>query len=619
MTPTQPSLLRAPTLECERPAPRSEPGPPDDGLGAQQKPLTRWLKPRLGLTLLGLGSWAYGVSHLQPAGVGIHGVLGSGSASAWLAIGFLLLLAGFLLELRREARSWLLALQLVGLIVAIHSTVPIIFGAPEYAWVYKHVGIASAFQQYGRVTDPSNIYQQWPALFTAIAGISSLAHTNPLSFATWAPLAFELADALLLVAVFRVLVGERRIVWLAVLLYEGLVSWVGQDYLSPQAFAYLLWLGMALVILRWLRATAPASDQPGRVARLRATLIAGLPPAAETARAMRAVAVALVAAIYFAIVAAHQLTPYMALTAIGALTMLDLVRPRWLLLLLAAIAGGYLALHYDLIAQQFGGLFSGSNPLANAGGARGTPNASAGAIATARVVDALIGGMWLSTLAVIARRRRRLGSVAIPAALAFSPFVILLAQSYGGEAIYRVYMFSAPWCALLLAGALWELRSRLRWPLVAIVSVAAMFAGLQGLYGPVLANAFTPSQVNASLWLYTHVPHGSLIVLPVDNFPALETADSNAFDIQILPADPQIGPSWMDEGNLAQVESWIAGLHHRSAYVVVSRSMNGWAEFYGAPQGYAELVRELPTALHGSAVYHSDDATIYQINLTGAN
>ena len=31
----------------------------------------------------------------------------------------------------------------------------------------------------------------------------------------------------------------------------------------------------------------------------------------------------------------------------------------------------------------------------------------------------------------------------IVAVLAFSPFVILLVQSYGGEAIYRVFLFSA--------------------------------------------------------------------------------------------------------------------------------------------------------------------------------
>jgi hypothetical protein len=602
--PVEPSALPEPAPNAARPDPR-------------QRWMTRWLQPGLAISLLGLACWAYGVAHLRPTGIGIFGLLASGNA--WFVLGLALLLAGFLLELRGGARAWLLALELAGLVVAIHSTVPIIFHAPEYAWVYKHIGAASTFQRFGAVTDPTNIYQEWPALFAAVAAVSSLAHASLVSLATWSPLAFELADALLLVALFRLLVGNRRVVWLAVLLYEGLVSWVGQDYLSPQAFGYLLWLAMAVIVLRWLRGAAPLPGHGGRLARLRAPFLVGLPPVPETTRAVRRGAIALVAMIFAAIVAAHQLSPYMALAGIGALALFGLVRPWWLLILLVAIAGGYLALHYDLIAQQFGGLFSGSNPLANAGGARGTPHASSAAVWSARTVDALMGAMWVITMAVIARRRKRLGQVVIPAALAFSPFVILLAQSYGGEAIYRVYLFSAPWCALLIAGALCELRARIRWPTAALVGAVALFGGLEGLYGPVLVNAFTPREVNASLWLYTHIPRGSLIVLPVGNFPALETADANDYDLDVLPADAQIGPASLNEGDIPQVRSYIAGLGHRTAYIVVSRSMDNWANFYGSPPGYRRLLSELPTALGGSVVYHNTDATIYRVNTTGGN
>ena len=230
-----------------------------------------------------------------------------------------------------------------------------------------------------------------------------------------------------------------------------------------------------------------------------------------------------------------------------------------------------------------------------------------------------MGVMWLSSTIIVIRRRRLLGQVAIPAALAFSPFVILLAQSYGGEAIYRVYLFSAPWCALLIAGAVWRLRPRRRWPMAVLATMAILFAGVQGLYGPVLANAFTPREVNASLWLYTHVPRGSLIVLPVDNFPGLESSHYNSYDLQVLPADPQVGPAWMDEGNLTQVQRWLAGQDHRTAYVVVSRSMDGWAKFYGAPEGYAQLVSALPRALGGAVVYRNADATIYRVTTSGGD
>jgi hypothetical protein len=620
MTPSEQGVLSGPAPGLHEPVLRPEPSPPADATTAERKPTTRWFQPQLLAPVLGLGAWAYGISQLRLPGIGSYGLLAN--SNLWFVLGLVTLLAGLLLELRRsEPRTWLLGLLLVSLIVAIHATVPILFGAPEYAWVYKHIGIISAFERYGHVTDPTNIYQQWPALFAAVAAISSLAHVAPLSIATWAPLAFELADALLLLAIFRLLTRDRRVAYLAVVLYEGVISWVGQDYLSPQAFAYLLWLGIVLIIMRWLRAPPPEAKPTGRLARLRAPLLAGLQPAPETTRKMRAVAVALVVLVYFVIVAAHQLTPYAALAGVGALAVLDLVRPRWLLLLLAVIAGAYLAPHYSLISSNFGGLFSGGNPISNASGARGTYHLGPEAT-TAQIVRALAAGMWLLTVFAIARRRRSLGRVAIPAALAFSPFVILAAQSYGGEAIYRVYLFSAPWCALLIAGALCELRFPrrlpLRWPLIAGVCTAALFAGLQGLYGPAAVNAFTPSEVAASTWLYGHIPHGSLIVLPDTNFPALETADYNDYEIQVMPADPQIGESWMNEGNLPQVEAWISDLGHQTGYVVVSRSMSASAAFFGAPQGYAKLVSTIPTVLRGSVVYHNDDATIYRLNLSTA-
>ncbi len=575
------------------------------------------LRPELAAPVIGLAAWAYGVSRLRQQAIGSYGLLAE--ANVWFVLGLVVLVAGFVLELSRSRpRTWLLIVDLVALIVAVHATIPLLYGVPEYAWVYKHIGIASAFARYGRLTDPGNIYDQWPALFAAVAAIASLGHTAVVSFATWAPLAFELADALLLLAVFRCLGADRRIAFLAVALYEGLVAWVGQDYLSPQAFAYMLWLAIALIIVRWLRSAQPVRQRQGRLTRLQTALLAGLESPPSTSGAMRVVAVMMVSALYCAIVAAHQLTPYMVLAAIGSLMPLGVVRPRWLLLLLAAIAGAYLVPRYSLISSNFGGLFSGGNPIANASGSRGTYHAGAQAT-TAQVVHALAAAMWLLALAAVARQRRTLGRVAIPAALAFSPFLILGAQSYGGEAIYRVYLFSAPWCALLIAGALCELRLPqrlpLRWPLVSIACGAALFAGLQGLYGPVSVDAFTPSEVAASQWLYGHIPQGSLIVLPDQNFPSLEVADYNHYELEVMPSDPQIGVPWLNESNLPEVKRWIAELGHQTAYIVLSSSMRASAGYFGAPVGYAELVRALPGEPGATLVYRNADAAIYRLDL----
>ena len=443
--------------------------------------------------------------------------------------------------------------------------------------------------------------------------------SSPLSFAAWAEVAFELADALVLMGIFRLLARDRRVAFLAVLLHVCLVSWVGQDYLSPQAFGYLLWLGIVLIYVRWLR--APARKPRGGLGRLRAPLLAGLSAPFETAPTTRILAVALASVVFFAIVAAHQLTPYMALAGIGALTLLGLVRPRWLVFPLAGIAFAYLAMRYDVVASQIGGWSSIFNPVRNASGMSSAYQARP-VVATAEIVRGLAAGMWLLALAMVLRQWRTLGRMAIPVALAISPFVFLPFQSYGGEMIYRVYLFSVPWCAFLIASGLWGLRARLRrWLCISAVCAVALFAGLQGLYAQVRLNAFTHAELSASLWLYGHIPRGSLIVLPSESFPLLETAQWDTYAVRIMPAspaDPEPGKgAWMDEARLAEVDYWIADdLGYRTAYVVVSRGMYYWVDFYGTPKGFVQMARELPTAPDWSVVFANADVTIYRWSLT---
>lgn len=571
-----------------------------------------WLQ--LVLLCLGLASWGYGLSKVQRQEIGTYGLLAS--ANVWFVLGFALLLAGALLEMNRpEPRMWLLGVYLASVIVAIYATVPILFGVPEYAWVYKHIGIIQALGKYGRVTDPSNIYEQWPVLFAAVASVSGVSHMGPISFAAWAPLAFELANALLVLGIFRLLGADRRVTWLALFMYEGLVAWVGQDYLSPQAFGYLLWLGMAAVLIRWMRAAPPAPTQRKPVTWARARLLKGLPTPRPSSPSQIAIAMTFITVIYFAIVAAHQLTPYLALAAVGPLVVLGLLRRGWLvLLLMIAVCGAYLVSRYSLIVSQFGGLFGGGNALENASGMQAAFH-QGGEAATAEVVRALAIGMWLAALGAIVLQWRTLGRVATPAVLAFSPFLIVLVQNYGGEAIYRIFLFSAPWCALLIADALSRLRLVLWRPVTAFLCFVILAAGLQGSYGAMAVDAFTPAELAASLWLYDHAPHGSALVYAADNLPGLETADFYDYDLEIIPADPQFPGYDLTEANLPEVQAWMTHIGYRPVYVVVSRSMADYYDYYGGPFGYPQLVNAVRTRPGWSVVYHNTDATIYRVRL----
>lgn len=573
--------------------------------------------PEIALLCLSVASWGYGVSQYHRQSVGLYGILAS--ADFWFYIGLAAPLVGALIEINRSnPRTWLLAAYLAALIVAMYATVPLLYGLPEYSWAYKHIGMAQELGVNGRVIDPSDIYEEWPALFAAVAAVSGISHVSPLSFAAWAPMAFELADALLLLCIFRALGVDRRVTWTGLFMYEGLVAWVQQDYLSPQAFSFTLWLGIAAILIRWMLAMAPAHmSHRSLITRLRSPFLRGLPePAGSTGR-QRSVAVIFVLVIFFAIVAAHQLTPYLAIAAVAALTALGLLRRGWLLLLsTVVIAGGFLASRYSLISQQFGGLFSGGDPLQNGVGVTSAYHPGAEAI-NADIVRVLGASMWLVAAVIIALNWRRLGRVVIPAAFGFSSFAMLFFQDYGGEAIYRVFLFSAPWCALIIASALFRARPEIWRITSAAACLIALAAGLQGLWGATTAYTFTPAELNASLWLYSHAPSGSLLLLPANNFPDYETANSNNFNLEIIPGDLVNGPATLNEGNVTAVEKWIKSWDYRDVYVVFSGSMVKYYSYYGTPQGYAQLETEVRARPGWTAVYHDSETTIYRVASSG--
>ena len=154
-----------------------------------------------------------------------------------------------------------------------------------------------------------------------------------------------------------------------------------------------------------------------------------------------------------------------------------------------------------------------------------------------------------------------------------------------------------------------------RLALIVAALAATLLGGVQGLYGRVPVSAFMPGEVAASQWLYSHVARGSLIVLPVDDFPVLETADYDAYDLEVLPADPQNRESWMNEADIDAVERWVARFHDGSTYVVFSRTMHGYAEFFGAPKGYDELAAGVRSRLGWTVVFQNADTTIYRVTL----
>ena len=158
---------------------------------------------------------------------------------------------------------------------------------------------------------------------------------------------FELAALPLLYLAFDALSLTARQRWLALLLYAG-TNWIGQDYFSPQALGTVLSLGIMAIALRWFY-VGTRWHAVGRAGAAFQTSGSSRPRANRLARRIPALLCFALLLIYFVLSFEHELSPYILAVQLGALAVVGLLRPRWLPLLLAAIAVGYLLPHFGFV------------------------------------------------------------------------------------------------------------------------------------------------------------------------------------------------------------------------------------------------------------------------------
>lgn len=531
-------------------------------------------------------------------------------------IGLALIVAGAAVAIHRGGHGWLLVAYMVGLIVVLHATPAILYGPSlRYSWAWKHVGIIDYIVRHGGV-DPGignlGAYQAWPGFFALNAVIVKAAgFSSALSYAGWAPPVNELLALVPLRLIFGALARDRRQIWLALLIFY-LGNWVGQDYFSPQAFAYLLQLVVLAICLRHLPARVAGKLQGWR------RLFGGQVPGQIPVRPVeRRVLLAVLALLMLAIVSSHQLTPFMLLITLTVLVLGRHVGPAWLPALLAALTVGWILLVATpwLGANLPGIISSIGHPLANTTTTFVT--AVPPSLDQAIVNDADRGlTVGIGLLAAIGwLRAGRTGTPRrLPALLAASPLPLLAANDYGGEMLFRVYLFALPFLALLAAATIYPRASRRRGtvllPLLLAVTLVIPFCF--AYYGKEKMNYFTPDEIAASHWLYDHAPAGSLVLAASANYPWAFT-HYNTYTylfLEDLPPEQRRQLATDPVGVLIQDLG-----RQRPAFVVLTRSQILEASYTGTlPAGaISSLEADLPAAPGFRTVYRNTDATIFEL------
>jgi hypothetical protein len=567
----------------------------------------------------GVALWAASLPHIHAHGLGRYG-LPPALPPSWYAALALLICGAVAATWTARPRPVLIGAYVLALVVVLYATVPAITPVPHYPWVYKHIGVTRSIMAHGGVNAAGDIYDRWPGFFAATAAFSSWAHVDPLAFAAWAEPFFAGLDALLLAAIAFAIADDWRVAGCASLMFT-LGNWIGQSYFAPQAMAFTLTLALVLVFVRTLSngaGLAAISDALERVFHRRqkpVALAAALPWS-------RGVSVAVVLGFDAVIVATHQLTPYILLLQIGALTLLGIARPRWVVLAMAALTVAYLLPNLGYISRNFG-IFTSLNPTSNVKGQEWAKVHVAWLYANA-------GGLLSLTLialmlaSALRLARGGMGLRAVPLlVLAIAPFGILFAQNYGGEASLRVFLFSSPWRDVLIAlGIATVMRPRVRAAAALVVALVLAALFVPAFYGAEDTKIMPRGEVAASEYFYAHAPPGATLILAAEDFPTRVGARYAAMRPQADPP-PLTGPGNETDAFLhrplgaAQIPAIAAVIHQysREGFLVFCETGYYYAAVHALtpPGALQRLEAAVASSPQFRLWYLSADTRIYQL------
>lgn len=483
--------------------------------------------------------WAIGLATAGRGPLGEYGLLSELPLAWYIAVGLIVGTCVCGVVARKTCSTLLMSVSVSSLVVVLYSTAGLLAQVPRFPWTFKHVAVTNFISATGHVDPSIDIYNRWPGFFALSAYLGEvMGYRNALDYAAWAETGFALVDAVLVLAIVRTISGRARVYWTATLVFT-LANWVNQNYYAPQSFSYSLYLAMCLIALTFLRGV-PFKWMAGFEKRIRNSRMVqrvkqrhpmAIPSIWERpgspGQLMACVAILIIQAV---IVVSHQLTPYLAFLGLFPLFMSGYFRPRWMGPAMLAIPLIYLIPNLAFVKGKYG-LFSGFDIFANTGYraprldtlADGTWVLTGQTLAHLAVVLTLLTGV----LAVAGFIRRLLHghirTTLVVAWLAFAPSLGLIANSYGGEARFRIFLFALPWLSIGVAWLFWSGPVRTRGTVIgasaSLVAMAMLFTVVH--FQPEADYRVSKDAVVASQWLDVNTKAGDLVFDTKYFFPHL--------------------------------------------------------------------------------------------------
>jgi hypothetical protein len=602
-------------------AQRHEPVPRAAGVrsGPQAAPaIPQWIRGAsvvtTALTSLGLLLWTLSLSAIDPALATDLGLVAVLPPAYFVALG-LVVMAFMVAITEKPLPTWAVLFTVVALIVMIHGLRAFTTDGTHLATTWVHIGFAEVISRSGEYLPGLDARFSWPVFFALTAFLSEAANVDLGRIAPYFPLAVNLLLLPCLILVYRALSGDLRIAWTGAFVFFS-TNWIGQDYLSPQAFAFVMYVAVIGVVMTWFargraRHEAAMGGMHAHPGVLAADLTRSVRPAAQRAGLMVVLIVLLAA-----MVPSHQLTPFALLGALGVLVVFRMTWLRALPILLVVMIGTWISyMTVPFLTGHIGGL------LAQVGSteAVATENVAArvqGSLEHMVVVYIRLGAtlvVWsLAGLGMLRRIRRGRWDVGA-ILLAGAPIGLFFLQSYGGEMLQRIYLFSLPFMAFFVAALFFPDRARTgRTTNLALAATLALFivALMFTKFGNERVDLMTADELAGMNALHEMAPSGSSFIVVNNNSPIRgRKVEQYRFHSASYPVS--IG----DTNRIVHVMRHV----RQPAFLVLSRAQQGWAELMeGMPRGDWEAVQaDLDARRELRIVYENPDTVIYRVGSMG--
>ncbi len=548
------------------------------------------------LTATSWALWAFALITIKNSGLhlGAYGLVGSLPPSFFAACAALSL--AFILNLGTPGadrwRDALFVCQIALLLAFLFVTPALIEPFPRFRTTYKVVGLTYLCIANGAVNPAASILLNWPSAWTLFSAMFQVALPSPDTLSVfvkyYAPL-IEVAYGVVLYVLFRPFLSKKQI-YLALFLFYSM-NYVGQDYLSPQSVAYLLFL-----------------------AYLALTFVYIIRPPSTTMRYPTVATSSLLFIIFLSLVATHFLTSlalllFVIVFAVSSRIIAKVQLNRFVVPYVVGFAGwtlfGSAAYFNYMLNRQAATPVSESLSQGLQPGVTGVGSVSHAIIANVGISWAVavagVMGVWLIYRYASLRKLDKTEAGFLTLLVGITP--ILLLPGYGGELLFRGFL-------LVLPALVYYFVKNVSFRAVKIAAVMILLAGpilhVAVAYGNESFNYVSPSEISSYEFFYRTVSNGSIF----GGFPVAEYVNQQNYSsrnvLQFVSLVSEGGLNATEQSSLSS-----AG----ASYVFFTSGDDAIIRTLYAPRvnDYQNVKNLTAEALYLNLIYSASDVSIYQV------